>query len=91
MAFGLYFTPTNFSPERYDSIVAQLEAAGENAPAGRTHHFALETDGAITVFDVWESMEQFDAFGAVLLPILSAAGVDPGQPMVSRIHNSIEG
>ncbi|MEA2217403.1 MAG: hypothetical protein QOJ35_29, partial [Solirubrobacteraceae bacterium] len=48
-------------------------------------------DGAIQVFDIWESQEAFDAFGATLIPIMTAAGVDPGTPMVARVHNVIEG
>ena len=60
-------------------------------PAGRLYHVALESDGQIQVFDVWESQESFEAFGAALLPILAALGVDPGQPHVSPVHNIIEG
>ena len=90
MAFGFYFTPTNFSPEVYDEALVRLEAAGAAAPAGRTNHFALETDGKIAVFDIWESMEQFEAFGASLLPIMAELGADPGQPMVMKVHNRID-
>jgi hypothetical protein len=91
MALGFYFTPSSFTPDRYDEAVSRLEAAGAGAPPGRTYHVALETDGQIQVFDVWESQEAFDAFGATLVPILKELGVDPGQPMVSRVHNVIEG
>jgi len=40
---------------------------------------------------VWESLESFVACGATLLPILAAAGVDPGQPMVAPVRNIIKG
>lgn len=91
MAFGFYFTPGGFTPARYDEAIIQLEAAGAGAPAGRLHHFALETDGKIQVFDVWDSQESFQAFGATLVPILTELGVDPGEPQVSPIHNIIHG
>jgi hypothetical protein len=91
MALGLYFTPTSFTKEKYDEAIRKLEAAGANAPAGRTFHVALESDGAVQVFDIWESQEAFEAFGATLVPILSELGVDPGQPMIARVHNVIEG
>jgi hypothetical protein len=52
---------------------------------------ALETDGEIQVFDVWESQEAFEAFGVTLLPILAAAGVEMNEPMVARVHNEIKG
>jgi hypothetical protein len=91
MALGLYFTPSGFTPDIYDEAIKRLDAAGAGAPAGRTRHYALVSDGKVQVFDVWESMEQFEAFGATLLPIMSDLGVDPGEPMVAELHNSIDG
>ena len=91
MALGLYFTPDSFTAAKYDEAISQLEAAGAGAPAGRLYHVALETDGQIQVFDVWDSQESFDAFGETLVPIMTALGVDPGQPMVSKVHNLIQG
>jgi hypothetical protein len=91
MAVGLYFTPNAFTKDRYDEAISRLEAAGAAAPAGRTYHVALETNGEIQVFDVWESLEAFEAFGQTLLPILAEVGADPGEPMVSAVHNVIEG
>ena len=61
------------------------------APKGRSHHVALESNGEIQVFDIWESQEDLDAFGKTLIPILAELGVDPGQPMAARVHNVIEG
>jgi len=91
MALGFYFTPSSFTTAQYDEVIVQLEAAGAGAPAGRLHHVALETDGQIQVFDVWDSQESFDAFGQTLMPIMAGLGADPGQPMVSTVHNIIEG
>jgi hypothetical protein len=91
MALGIYFTHTGFTQEKYKEALRQLDAAGAGAPAGRTYHVALETDGEIQVFDVWESQEEFEAFGATLMPILTGLGVDPGQPMIARVENIIEG
>jgi hypothetical protein len=51
----------------------------------------MEADGLIQVFDVWDSEESFQAFGATLVPILTELGVDPGQPQVSTVHNVIQG
>ena len=91
MALGFYFSPSGFTPENYDEAIRRLEAAGAGAPEGRSNHFALETNGEIQVFDVWESQEAFEAFGATLLPIMAELGADPGQPMVARVHNAIDG
>jgi hypothetical protein len=91
MALGFYITAKGFTQDRYDTTLAQLEEAGVGAPAGRLSHVALETDGEIQVFDIWESQEAFDAFGATLIPILTAAGVEINEPMVARVHNEIKG
>jgi hypothetical protein len=91
MALGMYFTPASFTRARYDDTITRLEAAGAGAPAGRLFHFAIEADGLIQVFDVWDSQESFEAFGATLVPIMTELGVDPGEPQVSPIHNIIKG
>ena len=91
MALGFYFTPASFTRERYDEAITRLEAAGAGAPAGRLYHVAMEADGNIQVFDVWESQEAFEAFGATLMPIMNELGADPGQPMVTPIHNIVAG
>jgi hypothetical protein len=91
MALGFYFSPSGFTQEKYDEAISKLEAAGAGAPEGRTYHIALETNGDIQVFDIWESQAAFEAFGATLLPIMAEIGADPGEPMVARVHNVIEG
>ncbi|MDX6309473.1 MAG: hypothetical protein QOI06_2519 [Nocardioidaceae bacterium] len=91
MALGFYFTHGGFTPDKYDETIKQLDAAGQGAPNGRTLHVALESNGEIQVFDLWESQETFEAFGSTLVPILAGLGVDLNEPMVARVHNVIEG
>ncbi len=91
MALGIYFVHGGFTPDKYDTVIKQLEAAGAGAPKGRTFHVALESEGAIQVFDIWESQEDFDAFGSTLVPILSELGVELKEPMVATVHNVIKG
>lgn len=91
MALGIYFVHEGFTPEKYNNVIKQLEAAGAGSPKGRTYHCALESNGAIQVFDIWESQEDFDAFGEKLVPILSDLGVDLQEPMVATVHNVITG
>ena len=90
MALGFYFSPSGFTPENYDEAIRRLKEAGAGAPEGRSNHFALETNGEIQVFDVWESQEAFEAFGSTLLPIMAELGADPGEPMISPVYNMID-
>ena len=32
MALGMYFTPTSFTPKRYDDTIKRLEQAGAGSP-----------------------------------------------------------
>ena len=91
MALGIYFIHEGFTPEKYANAIKQLEVAGAGAPKGRTFHVALESNGEVQVFDIWESQEDFDAFGATLVPILTELGVGLKEPMVAQVHNVIEG
>ena len=91
MALGFYITGTGFTPEKYDTTLAQIDEAGQGTPDGRLYHVALETDGEIQVFDIWESQAAFDAFGETLLPILTGAGIALNPPMVATVHNVIKG
>jgi hypothetical protein len=91
VALGFYFTPSGFTPAVYDEVLNRLEAAGAGSPPGRQYHVALESNGEIQVFDVWDSQESFEAFGSTLLPIMSAVGADPGEPMVAPVRNIIKG
>jgi len=90
MAYGIYFDLQGFPVSVYDEAIEQLTAAGAGwgEVPGRTFHCAMKTDdGQIKVFDVWDSMEDFEKFGETLMPILSGLGADPGQPMVMAVHN----
>jgi hypothetical protein len=91
MALGFYFVHEGFTPEKYGSAIKKLEDAGAGSPKGRTLHVALESDGAIQVFDIWESQEDFNAFGPMLMPILGELGVELKDPMVATVHNVIKG
>jgi len=91
MALGVYFVHMGFTPDKYDETIKKLDAAGQGSPKGRSSHFALESDGMIQVFDVWDSQEDFDAFGKTLVPILTELGVELSAPSVANIYNSISG
>lgn len=91
MPIGLYFTNAGFTPDKYDETIKRLNAAGAGSPEGRSFHVALESNGEIQVFDIWESQKTFDAFGSTLLPILSDLGVTVNEPMVAEVHNVITG
>jgi hypothetical protein len=91
MSFVLTFKPSGFTAAKYDEAINQLNAAGAGAPKGRSYHVCYGDPNSVHVTDVWDSMEEFQAFGAALLPIMHSLGTDPGQPEIQYVHNIIIG
>ena len=89
MSISVYFPPTNMTTEVYDEGVSLLEAAGAGSPPGREYHACFVISGHTAVLDVWTSLEEFEAFGETLMPILDKLGVEMPEPQISEIHNII--
>ena len=76
--------------ELYDETMPSIEAAGEWPPDGLDYHVAFSSGGSFRVAEIWDSREQFEAFGQRLMPILAAGGVElAGPPEIIEIHNII--
>lgn len=86
MAIAAYFHPRGMTLAQCDEVHRRLAAVGQAEPTGRLHHSCFGDDGDLMVYDVWEAPENFEAFGAALMPILEEIGVDPGEPAVMPIH-----
>jgi len=88
---AIYFNPASMNAAQYDEIIRRLDAAGAGKPAGRLHHACFGSADKLQVFDIWESQQDFDKFGATLMPIIQQVGVDTGQPVVEPVHSVIPG
>ena len=78
------------SSEKYDETMPSIEAAGEFPPDGLEFHVAFSSGGSFRVSEIWDSVEQFEAFGQRLMPILTENGIElDGPPEVLEIHNII--
>ena len=91
MAITAIFTPPSMNTAQYDDIIGALEKAGAGSPPGRLHHVCFGSGSNLRVLDIWDSPENFQAFGQTLMPLLHQLGIDPGQPEVVPVHNTIEG
>jgi len=91
MSFVFNFSPSGFPLDKYNEVIKQLNDAGAGAPKGRSYHVCYGDPKSVHVTDVWDSMEDFQAFGQTLLPIMHAAGADPGQPEIQEVHNIVIG
>jgi hypothetical protein len=73
--------------EQYDEINRRLEAAGAGRPKGLLFHSCFGESGGLSVYDVWESQEDFEAFGTKLGPILSELGFEGGKPDIVPMYD----
>ena len=85
------FAPTSdVTTEQYDETIRRLEKSGDWLPEGLEYHVAFTSDGRFRVSEIWDSREQFDAFGERLMPVLKDVGIEPGKPEMLEIHNIIK-
>jgi hypothetical protein len=88
MSIVVRFAPASLTAEQYDSTITRLnEVLGESAPNGCDYHVCFGTEGNLRVSEIWDSREEFEAFGEILMPILAEVGIDPGRPEIHEVHN----
>jgi hypothetical protein len=89
MSIVVRFTPTALTAEKYDESTRLLEEAGVDfPPEGMDYHVCFGSEGNLRVSEIWDSREQFEAFGERLMPVLSRAGIEfSGAPDVFEVHN----
>lgn len=81
----------SMTAEKYDAVLPRIEASGEWLPDGLDYHVAFSSGGSFRVSEIWDSKEQFEAFGQRLMPILAEGGVElAGPPEVIEIHNVLK-
>jgi hypothetical protein len=90
MSLLVRFAPPSATIEQYDQTIQRLESGGDFPPDGLDYHVCFQVDGNVRVSEIWDSREQFDAFGERLMPLLEEMGIDPGQPELLDIHNIVK-
>lgn len=76
------------TPAQYDALNAELQALPGDTFAGCLSHVCVPTGAGLEIYDLWESQEAMDAFGALIMPIAEKQGLPPaaGPPEVSPVH-----
>jgi hypothetical protein len=91
MAIVIKFKHAGFTAAKYNGAIKQLDAAGQGNPKGRSFHVSYGDSNGVDILDVWESMEDFEAFGKILIPILTSLNIDLGQPDIQEIFGVVKG
>ena len=82
------FIPKSVTTEQYKQVMSKLGEDGGWMPDGLDYHVAFGSEGNVRVSEVWDSKEQFDAFGKRLMPLLKEAGIEfEAPPELIEVQN----
>lgn len=89
----VHFAPKSLTAAQYDEIIRLLEAAGQGTPIGRLSHTCYGSSDQHRVVDVWNTPENFQAFGQTLVPIIAQVigQANVPQPVVEPVHSFVKG
>lgn len=91
MSIVIKFKHAGFTVSKYLEAVKQLQDAEQGNPKGRTYHVCYGDSNEVNILDVWESIEDFEAFGQTLIPILTTMGIKLGEPDIQQLFGEIKG
>jgi hypothetical protein len=91
MSIVARLSPTDVTREKYDEVARRLESAGVwPDPDGLEFHVLFGSEGNLRVSEIWDSREQFEAFGEHLMPILADVGIGfSAEPEIFEVHNIV--
>ena len=89
MSIVVRFAPASLTREQYDESVRRLEQEGLFPPDGMDYHICFGSQGSLRVSEIWDSREQWQAFGERLMPVLAEVGIQAGDPDVFEVHNLV--
>jgi hypothetical protein len=92
MSIVVRFSPKSLTAEKYDESTKRLEEAGvEFPPDGLDYHICFGSEGNLLVSEIWDTREQFEAFGEQLMPVLADTGIEfSAEPQIFEVHNLIK-
>ncbi len=83
---AVYVKPEALTVEQYNEARKGLAASDANME-GRKHHSCFGEDGQLMVFEIWDSQENYDAFGKFLMPVLQEVGIVPSSQDIMQVVN----
>jgi hypothetical protein len=87
MSIVVRFHPKALTAEKYDGTVRELSESGLWPADGLDYHVCFGAEEDLRVSEIWDSREQFEAFGERLQPVLSKAGIEfSSEPEIFEIH-----
>jgi len=82
----IQFTFPGLSVKTYDKAWEELRSKGYSNPKGLLHHVGGLSGNNIIICDVWESLDAFNKFGEILMPLISRLGFPNIKPIITPVH-----
>ena len=90
MSIVVRFSPKSLTLDKHNEVTRRLEETGAWPPDGLDYHIVFGQDGALLVSEIWDSSEQFQAFGETLMPVLADVGIEfSAEPEIFEVHQSL--
>jgi hypothetical protein len=90
MSIVVRYNPPSLTAAQYDEADRLLREAGvEPLPDGLEYHVCFGEEGNLRVSEIWDSLEQFEAYGERLMqmPVLADIPFDSGaSPEIFEVH-----
>jgi quinol monooxygenase YgiN len=90
MSIVVRYNPPSLTAEQYDLADRLLREAGvEPLPEGLEYHVCFGSEGHLRVSEIWDSREQFEAYGKQLsvMPVMADIPFDSGgSPEIFEVH-----
>lgn len=88
MAIFMKASLPGMTTDQYEALNAELRSLPGDTFAGCLAHVCVTTGTGIEVYDLWESQEAMDKFGAVMMPVAEKQGLPAtgARPEVSQVH-----
>jgi hypothetical protein len=84
------YNPPSLTTEQYDQAHRLFREAGvEPLPDGLEYHVCFGSEGNLRVSEIWDSREQFEAYGKHLsvMPVFGDIPIDSGgPPEIFEVH-----
>jgi hypothetical protein len=91
MTVAVLSTPASMTAEQYHRISEHVDGSRTGPPPGRRLHACFGHGDHLMVFDVWDSIEELDAFTMTLMPILAGEHIDMAAPEPLEVHDLVDG
>jgi len=90
MMIAVLSTPESMTAEQYDRLIEQFDDARANPAPGHRLHVCFGDGDHLMAFDVWDSVEELEAFATTIAPILTNQQIMFAPAQTFGVHRLVD-